>query len=136
MQLLKRSLLYFAFVFGAGFILGTIRVLFVVPRVGNRIAELAEMPVMLVVMILASWCILRSWNPPPARADRLTLGGIALALMLVAEFTLVLSLRGLSISEYLETRDPVSGSVYLAMLGVYATLPLLMGAKMPGRRAS
>ena len=49
--------------------------------------------------------------------------------MLVAEFTLVLSLRGLSVQEYLATRDPVSGSVYYAMLGVFTIMPLLVARR-------
>ena len=40
LQILKAGVLYFAFVFGAGFVLGIIRTLWVVPRVGTRMAEL------------------------------------------------------------------------------------------------
>ena len=41
---LRAALVYFALVFGVGFLLGLIRVPFVVPRIGERYAELAEMP--------------------------------------------------------------------------------------------
>ena len=54
MQTLKAGALYFALVFGAGFALGTLRVLFVVPRLGGRNAELIEAPFMLVVTFLAA----------------------------------------------------------------------------------
>ncbi len=54
------------------------------------------------------------------------MGCVALGLLLVAEFTLVLWLRGLSISDYLASRDPVSGTVYYVMLGVFAIMPLLV----------
>jgi type IV secretory pathway TrbD component len=54
------------------------------------------------------------------------MGCIGLGLLLVAEFTLVLWLRGLSIREYLANRDPVSGTVYYVMLGVFAIMPLLV----------
>jgi type IV secretory pathway TrbD component len=50
---------------------------------------------------------------------------VALGLMLVAEFGFVLWLRGLSIREYLASRDPVSGTVYYLMLGMFAIMPLL-----------
>jgi len=40
MQILKAATFYFALVFGAGFLLGTIRVLLVAPRFGTRTAEL------------------------------------------------------------------------------------------------
>ena len=45
-----------------------------------------------------------------------SIGDGALALLLVAEFGLALWLRGLSIREYLATRDPVSGTVYYVMV--------------------
>jgi hypothetical protein len=54
MPILKAGVLYFALVFGAGFVLGTIRTLWVVPRVGTRMAELIETPIMLVVTIVAA----------------------------------------------------------------------------------
>jgi hypothetical protein len=53
-MVLKAGILYFAFVFGAGFVLGPIRLLRIVPQVGTRMAELLEMPVMLVVIIAAA----------------------------------------------------------------------------------
>ena len=54
------------------------------------------------------------------------MGGIAVGLLLIAEFGFVLWLRGLSIKEYLATRDPVSGTVYYVMLGVFAIMPMLV----------
>ena len=48
------------------------------------------------------------------------MGCFALSLLLVAEFILLPRLRGVSISEYLATRDPVSGTVYYATLVLFA----------------
>lgn len=129
MRIVKAGVLYFAIVFGAGFVLGPIRLLWAVPRFGTRMAELMEAPVMLVVTIIAARWIVRRLALPPAPSSRLGMGCIALGLMLVAEFTLVLWLRGLSISEYLASRDPVPGTVYYAMLGVFAIMPLLMARR-------
>ncbi|MGD1153715.1 MAG: hypothetical protein ABR911_12710 [Syntrophales bacterium] len=36
MRILKAGILYFALVFGAGFVLGTVRVLFVEPRIRDE----------------------------------------------------------------------------------------------------
>ena len=55
MQILKSGALYFALVFGAGFVFGTIRVLLVVPRIGTRTTELIEMPVMILLPPKTKW---------------------------------------------------------------------------------
>jgi len=126
MQILKAGALYFAVVFGAGFVLGTIRTVWAVPRFGTRVAELMETPIMFVVTVLAARWIVRRLAVPGKAPSRLGMGCIGLGLMLVAEFTLVLWLRGLSISEYLASRDPVSGTVYYVMLGLFCIMPLLV----------
>ena len=128
-RVLAAGTLYFALVFGAGFVLGTLRVLLVVPRLGERAAELAEMPVMLVVsMVAARWVVKRLALPASARV-RLGSGGVALALLLAAELTLVLGLRGSSLAEYLASRDPVAGAAYLATLAVYALMPFFVARR-------
>ena len=129
MQILKAGLLYFALVFGAGFVLGVLRVMWVVPRFGTRMAELMETPIMLVVTILAARWIVRRLAMEPKPSCRLGMGCVGLGLMLIAEFTLVLWLRGLSISEYLASPDPVSGTVYYVMLGVFCIMPLLVAPR-------
>ena len=129
MQILKAGALYFALVFGAGFVLGPIRIMWIVPRFGARIAELMETPIMFGVTILAARWIVRRPAVPLKPSSRLGMGCVGLGLMLVAEFTLVLWLRGLSISEYLASRDPVSGTVYYVMLGVFAIMPFLVSPR-------
>ena len=51
---IKAGMTYFALVFGAGFVLGSIRVPFLVPRLGERAAELIEMPFMFVVILVSA----------------------------------------------------------------------------------
>jgi len=84
---------------------------------------------MFVVILVAAGWIVRRLAVPSTPSSRLGRGCVALGLMLVAEFTLVLWLRGLSISEYLASRDPVSGTVYYVMLGVFAVMPLLVARR-------
>ncbi len=129
MRILKAGLLYFAVVFGAGFVLGSIRTLWVAPHFGTRTAELMETPIMFVITIVAARWIVRRLAVPPIPSHGLGMGCIALGLMLVAEFTLVRSLQGLSIREYLATRDPVSGTVYYLMLGVFAIMPVIVSRR-------
>lgn len=129
MQILNASIIYFAFVFGAGFVLGAIRTLWVEPRVGTRKGELLEMPLMLVVTIVAARWVVLHFAVSSEALVRLGIGGIALGLLLVAEFGLVLWVRGLSIKQYLATRDRVSGTVYYVLLAVFGIMPLLVGRK-------
>jgi len=49
--------------------------------------------------------------------------------LLVAEFTLVLGLRGLTIRGCLASRGPLSGTVYFVLLAIFALLPLLAARK-------
>jgi hypothetical protein len=59
MRQLRTAVLYFVLVFSAGFVLGTVRVLFVVPAIGVRAAELIEMPLMLAIVVVAARFITR-----------------------------------------------------------------------------
>ena len=93
MRIVKAGLLHF--VLGAGFILGPIRVLWVVPRLGARRAELVGAPIMLVITVVVARWIVRRFAPSPAALPRLGIGCIALCLMLIAEYSLVLRLRGM-----------------------------------------
>jgi hypothetical protein len=123
---------YFALVFSAGLVLGTIRVLSIVPRVGERIAEMLEMPIMLVVIVLAARWVVPRLSPPRTPSRRLAVGVIALVL-LAAELVLVIGLRGLTLPEYLATRDPVAATVYYTALAVFAAMPLVIGrGRSPG----
>jgi len=126
---LKAAGLYFAAVFGAGVALGALRVLWIAPEVGSRAAELIEMPLMLAVMILASRWVVRRFSLPSRASVRLGVGFIALVLLLIVEFAIVLRVRGTSMQDYWNNLDRVSGSVYYALLGLYALLPALVKGK-------
>ena len=129
MPIVKAGLLSFVLVFGAGFVLGTMRVFWGVPPLGERTAELMETPLMLVVMLVAARWIVRRLAVPSTWSSRLGMGGIALVLLLAAEWALVFWLRGLSIEEYAAGRDPGAGTVYLLMLGVLALMPLCIARR-------
>ena len=123
---IKAGFAYFALVFGAGFVLGALRVSLLVPRFGERISELAEMPLMFAVVVFAARFVMRRFAVPPSIPARLGTGLLALALLLAAELLLAVVLQERSLADYLASRDPVSGSVYLAMLGLFALMPVLV----------
>jgi hypothetical protein len=103
-----RRLGYDKFVFSAGFVLGTIGVLWSVPQFGERNEELLEQPLMLVAVFLAARWIVRRAGTALASVEAFAVGLMALTLLMAAELVVVLELRGLSISEYIRTRDPIS----------------------------
>jgi hypothetical protein len=125
MRTLKASLLYFASVFGVGFVLGIIRVLLVAPYIGVRWAELLETPLMLLASFYFARLVVRRFGPfTPGR--RLAIGLIALAFLLAAELGLMFA-QGQTLADYLASRDPVSGVVYLLALAAFALMPLVAG---------
>ncbi len=129
MQTVKAAVLYFAIVFGAGFVLGVPRVLWVVPKLGTRAAELIESPIMLTVVFFAAGWVVRRLALPPTVAARLGPGFMALGLLLAAEFTVVLKIQRLTLAQYFAGRDPVSGTVYVLMLLAFALMPLAVGRR-------
>lgn len=130
MRILKAGLVYFLIVFGAGFVLAFVRIPFLVPAYGVRTAELLEMPVMLAVIAWASRRLARK-HPGLPRSGRLAAGLVALACLMAAELAVAYFLGARSPSQYIASRDPVSGSVYLASLVFLAVAPALWHAR-PG----
>lgn len=123
-----RGAVYFGLVFGVGFLLGIVRVLAVEPSLGERWAELVEAPLMLAAIILSARFVVRRL-PAPRRAEYVVSGGVALVLLVLVEFSVVLGIRGLSLSEYFAERDPVAGSVYVLMLLIFAAMPWVLGGR-------
>ena len=124
--ILKTGLIYFLLVFGVGFILGPIRILWLVPRLGERYAELIEMPLMLAAIILVARWMIHRFQIPTDTGVRLGMGFLAVVLLISVEFTMVLKLRGLTLEQYFQSRDPISGTVYYLMLVVFALMPWIL----------
>ena len=131
--ILRTGATYFALVLGAGFALGSVRVPFLVPQLGERWAELAEKPIMLGLIVLAARWVVAHFGLPPATGPRLATGLLALALLVAAELGLAVLIQNQPLATYIASRDPVSGSVYLAMLGLFALMPLILARWGAGR---
>lgn len=123
---INAGMTYFALVFGAGFVLGSIRVPFLVPRLGERAAELIEMPFMFVMVWVSARFIIKRFGLPANALPRLGAGLLALGLLVTAEVLLAVTLQDRTLGEYVASRDLVSGIVYLAMLALFAVMPLIL----------
>lgn len=115
---MRPAAVYFTLVFGAGFLLGPLRVLLLEPRIGQRAAELTELPLMIVTITFAARFILARYPQHPLRT-----GLVALALLLGAEIAVGVALRGLTVAQILFDRDPVAGPAYYASLAYFGILP-------------
>ena len=128
-KIIQAALTYFAIVLGTGFLLGVVRVPFLIPRIGERWAELAEMPIMATVIYFAAKYILRRLPEIGSPSKSLIAGFLALALSVAAELALATVLQNRTLAEFIASRDKVSGSVYVALLLVFAVMPRLLLSK-------
>ena len=127
MQMLKAGTVYFLIVVGAEFVLEVIRLQVVALHVGERLAEMLEIPNVLLATIIGARWIVDRFTLPPLPGIRLGVGLVALMLLLIAEGTVILPLHGLTVSEYFAARDSVVGVAPLGALGVLTAMPFLVG---------
>ena len=108
LRIVLPALVYVATVFAAAFVLGALRVMLVVPRLGELAAVTLEVPVVLGL----------SW---------LAMGGMAFALLMLAETLLGITLFGRSLASILATMATLPGLVGLAGQIGFGLVPALRG---------
>jgi hypothetical protein len=118
---------YFALVFALGFLLGTVRTFFVrdAPSGGRLLGVLIELP----IMVSASWFLCRYVIHRFAVAStvvaRAVMGGIAFALLLLAELAVGALLFGRSPGEHFALYRDASYALSLAAQIAFALMPLV-----------
>ena len=99
---LRAGAAYFAIVFALGFLLGTIRVLVMIPALGATPAVLIELP----ILLFASWQIcgwlLRRYAVPNSTSTRVVMGAFAFALLMLVELAMATLAFGQTVSAYLQ----------------------------------
>jgi hypothetical protein len=120
------ALVYVATVFAAAFVLGTLRVLLVTPRLGELAAVTLEVPMVLGLSWLVAGRVLRRW-PLPRPGQRLAMGGLAFALLMLAETVLGITLFGRSLAGILAAMATLPGLVGLAGQIAFGLVPALRG---------
>lgn len=125
---------YFALVFALGFVLGTVRTIVVRDAPGGSgrlIGVLIELP----VMLWASWflCrhVIRRCAVAAATAPRAVMGGVAFALLLLAELGIGAWLFGRTPAEHLALYRDASYALGLAAQFAFALMPMLQ-LRRPG----
>ena len=114
---------YFLAVFALGFALGTLRTLFLAPRLGETVAVLIELPVMLTAAWLICGVLLRR-HAFTAR-DAALMGATAFVLLMLAEACLSVLLAGRSLAEHFALYAALPNQLGLAGQIAFALIPLI-----------
>jgi len=125
MKILGTALLYFIIVFGVGFLLGPIRVLVLEPRFGTLAAVLCETPFLVGAILVASRVASRALRLEARKSALLAVGLIALVMQQIADLAVGVTLRGISLSEQLARFATAEGTIYAALLVLFAAMPAL-----------
>lgn len=136
MRVIAAAVLYFAIVFGAGFMLGPVRVFWLEPRLGETLAVLCEAPFILLAIVLAA-----RWVPKELGLKKdllhLTLTGAgALILQQLADFATGIFLRGMTATQLLAHFASPAGLIYAALLILFLAMPVLENSAAASRTAS
>jgi hypothetical protein len=126
MRVLKAGVMYFLLVFAVGWILGPIRELWVVPHFGRMAAMLSEAVIMLTAMIVAARWVVRRSHVPRTLPATISMGLVALGLLVPAEIAGVVWVRRLSFRVYLASFATAPGVISLVMFLVFAAMPTLV----------
>jgi hypothetical protein len=121
-MILRAGLAYWAVVFALGFVLGTVRVLWLAPMVGLMPATLLELPVMLTASWFAAGAIMRRFAITRADAA-LAMGALAFALLMAAECALAVVLAGETPLQWLAGLRQPHAAAGLAGQVVFALIP-------------
>ncbi len=117
---------YFAIVFLVAFGLGVVRTLAIAPRLGQAFAVLLEAPVILTASwFVAAWCVGRFGVSALPRA-RLAMGGVAFALLMLAELGGAVIFFHRPIAQYLADFLSPAGVIGLAAQLGFALVPMAL----------
>jgi hypothetical protein len=136
MRLPAAVLLYFAIVFGVGFLLGPMRVLWLEPWVGKTVAVLCETPLLLIAMVLAARWVPAQVGLRSKLGSLAAMGLGALFLQQIADFAVGVGLRGMVPAELLANFTTPAGGIYAASLAAFAAMPALVNLKRTKPRPS
>ena len=123
MRVTLAMLFYFGSVFGVGFLLGPIRVLWLEPRFGPIIATACEAPFMLLAILIAARWVPRVLNIRRDSKALVLIGVGSLVLLQIADFTIGFWLRGFTPKEQFVQLLTGQGSIYAALLALFAIMP-------------
>ena len=121
------GLAYFALVFLIGFALGTVRVFVIVPAIGETAAVFLELPVILGACWIVSGVLTRRLIQPGDTVAALIMGGLAFALLMVAELILSILVFERTLPDHLAHWLTLAGAAGLIGQVAFALFPWIQG---------
>jgi hypothetical protein len=121
-KLLRAAIVYWAMVFALGFVLGTIRVLWVIPLVGLMPATVLELPIILAASWFAAGWLVQRFGIA-SRGEALAVGVLAFAILMAAECALAGVLIGQTPAQYLAGLRQPHALLGLAGQAAFALMP-------------
>jgi hypothetical protein len=129
---LSAATVYFLALFALGFVLGTIRALFVAPSIGVLHGTLLEVPIMLAAaFFLSRWAVGR-WQVPPTLSARWAMALWFLVLLALFETLVGVALFGRTLAGTWAGLATSAGLIGLTAQIIAAMMPLFVGRN--GRR--
>ncbi|MGC1469258.1 MAG: hypothetical protein WA793_07735 [Sphingorhabdus sp.] len=121
---------YFLILFALGFVLGTIRVLIIAPRLGELAATSAEIPVMLIAAYFTCRRTMHHWHVPHTALTRGIIALWFLILLVLFETLLGKILFGRTMAAQWAVFATPAGLLGLSAQIIAATLPVFVGKKI------
>ena len=129
------GLAYFVMAFGAGFLLGTVRVFLLIPRLGETIAVIVELPIMLLFCWVTARWLIACFDVAPRMSRRLAMGGLAFALLMLGELGISTIGFGRTIAGHVDQFADRSAILGLAGQIAFAMFPAMQLGTRPRERA-
>ncbi|MEQ1523371.1 MAG: hypothetical protein ABL936_19070 [Aestuariivirga sp.] len=121
---IRAGALYFAIVFAAGFVLGALRVTFIIPFIGELLAVALELPIILFISRIVCRRLVAQFSVPAMVSHRAAMGALAFGLLMLAELGLSILVFDRSGDAYLSHLLTAPGLLGLAGQIVFAAMPL------------
>jgi hypothetical protein len=122
---LKAGVIYFAIIFAVAFALGAVRVLYVIPHIGETGAVMIELPVLLVLSWWVCGAVLKRYAVPQSMGHRALMGLMSFTLLMTAELAVAMFAFGRPPAELFDAFATPGGAIGLAGQIAFALIPLM-----------
>ncbi|NBC37996.1 hypothetical protein GTZ99_15685 [Novosphingobium sp. FSY-8] len=123
--MVRAGLAYAARILALGFALGVVRTVWLAPRIGPVAAVACELPLMLGASVWTARALMARYAVTHG-ARALGMGAVGLALLLLAEWGMAVTLAGQSTAQWLAAMRTPAGALGLAGQGLFGLIPAIL----------